>query len=142
VSAKNPPRKNLVKGWFCLNQQQNQFVILSKARLMCVLVVLIFAGPLIAQKLTANTATSAQPASLEDRRKELDAVIHEYWEDHLRHSPEFASSIGDLRFNDQITDYSLKAINESLAREEGYMMRLAAIDPAGLTDQEELNREL
>ncbi len=129
-----------------MNQLQNNFIFSLKPRLVCMLLVLAFASPftgsLAAQKLTANTSAPAQPASLEDRRKELNAVIHEYWEDHLRHSPEFASTIGDLRFNDQITDYSLQAINESLAREEGYMMRLAAIDAAGMTDQEQLNRDL
>ena len=125
-----------------MTQLHNNFALRSKSRLMCMVVALIFTSPLIAQKLTANTATSAQPTTIEERRKELNAVIHDYWEDQLRHSPEFASTIGDLRFNDQVTDYSLKAINENLAREEAYMMRLAAIDPAGFTEQEELNREL
>ena len=50
------------------------------------------------------------PASpVEDRRKALNAVFHDYWEFNLETSPEFASIIGDKRYNDKITDYSVKA---------------------------------
>jgi len=84
----------------------------------------------------------AAPAPVEDRRKALNALFQEYWEDTLEHQPELASALGDKRFNDQISDYSLKAINANLEREQGYLMRLAAIDPAGLTDQEKISRDL
>lgn len=123
-----------------MNQALSKFRYVLRLSLLCAFTARLFAGALDAQKL--QTSTAAQLVSLEDRRKELNAVIHDYWEDHLRHSPEFSSSIGDLRYNDQISDYSLKAYNENLAREEGYLMRLAAIDPAGLSDQEQLSREL
>jgi uncharacterized protein (DUF885 family) len=110
-------------------------------QLCCLFATFVFLPPLLAQTLPA-ASDGAQLGTVEDRRKELNAVIHDYWEDYLRHSPEFASSIGDLRYNDQISDYSVKAYNESLAREEGYLMRLATIDPSGLTDQEQISREL
>jgi len=92
-----------------------------------------------AQKLTAVTA---QATTLEDRRKALNAVFHDYWEDVLEHNPEFASSIGDKRYNDKISDYSVKAFNEDLEREQNFLLRLAAIDPAGLTGQEQTSRDL
>jgi uncharacterized protein (DUF885 family) len=84
----------------------------------------------------------AQPASIEANRKALDAIFADYWDDNLKHNPELASTLGDKRYNDQITDYSVKAVNDGLAREENFLMRLAAIDPAGLTDQEKISREL
>jgi uncharacterized protein (DUF885 family) len=90
----------------------------------------------------APSAPAATPASVDDRRKALNDLFHEYWEATLQAGPEFASSIGDLRYNDKITDYSVKARNEWLAREQTWLLRLAAIDPAGLTDQETLSREL
>ena len=96
-----------------------------------------------AQKLAAAAAPSASaPASLEDRRKALDALFHSYWEDVMLHDPEFASVIGDKRYNDQISDYSVKAVNEELEREQNVMLQLAAIDPAGFTDQEKTSRDL
>jgi uncharacterized protein (DUF885 family) len=81
-------------------------------------------------------------ASHEANRKALNAVFQDFWEDRLKHAPEFASSLGDKRYNDQISDYSVKAINDGLAREQNFLMRLAAIDTAGLTDQEKISRDL
>ena len=94
-----------------------------------------------AQKLTANAAPAA-PVTVEERRKALNALFHDYWEDVLEHSPEFASTIGDKRWTDKISDYSVKAINEGLEREQNFLMKLAAIDPAGLSGDEKTSREL
>jgi len=87
-------------------------------------------------------AAPASPASLDDRRKALNDLFHDYWEDQLKHDPELASSIGDLRYNDQISDYSVAAINDELAREQRFLLRLAAIDPTSFTDQEKTSQEL
>jgi len=93
-----------------------------------------------ALKVDPNAATA--PQALEDRRKALNHLFSDYWEDNLRHAPEFASMIGDKRYNDQITDYSVKAYNDGLAREQGFLMRLAAIDSTGFTQQEIVSRDL
>ncbi len=84
----------------------------------------------------------AAPTTLEDRRKALNDLFHEYWEAYLERNPEFASTIGDTRYNDKVTDNSVKSVNAWLEREQGWMLRLAAIAPDGLTDQEKLSREL
>ncbi|HEY9126433.1 MAG TPA: DUF885 domain-containing protein [Acidobacteriaceae bacterium] len=94
------------------------------------------------QSLKADTQTAAAPQTLEERRKALNQLFDEYWQDNLKHSPEFASVIGDKRYNDQISDYSLKAYNEGLAREQAFLMRLAAIDATGFTSQEVISRDL
>lgn len=79
---------------------------------------------------------------LADRRAALNGIFKEYWDANLEHSPEFASMIGDSRFNDKVSDYSVKAVNDWLAVEQNYLMRLAAIDPTGFTDQEKTSRDL
>ncbi len=94
-------------------------------------------------KLHAQLTTGpAAPASLADRRQALNDLFHDYWEDRLKHDPEFASEIGDLRYNDQISDYSVAAYNDELAREQRFELRLAAIDPTGFTDQERISQDL
>ena len=94
-------------------------------------------------KLHAQLTTGpAAPASLADRRHALNDLFHDYWEDRLKHDPEFASEIGDLRYNDQISDYSVAAYNDELAREQRFELRLAAIDPTGFTDQERISQDL
>ena len=82
------------------------------------------------------------PVSAEANRKALNALFEDYWQDKLKHDPEFASTLGDKRYNDQIDDYSVKAYNDGLAREENFLMQLAAIDPAGLTGEERTSRDL
>jgi uncharacterized protein (DUF885 family) len=88
------------------------------------------------------TAANARATTLEDRRAALKGLFQDYWDDVLKHDPEFASSIGDKRFNDKITDYSVQAENDKLEREQDFLFRLAAIDPAGFTDQEKTSRDL
>jgi len=87
-------------------------------------------------------APAAVPVSLEDRRKALNGLFTEIWEDQLRHDPGFASSIGDKRYNDQLADYSVTAYNDSLARGRDYLVRLGSIDTAGMSDQEVLSKDL
>jgi uncharacterized protein (DUF885 family) len=86
--------------------------------------------------------TPATPASIQANRKALNALFEDYWQDQLKHDPELASTLGDNRYNDQIGDYSVKAVNDALAREENFLTQLAAIDPAGFSDDEKTSREL
>ena len=85
---------------------------------------------------------AAKPAPVEDRRKALHALFEQYWEASLEKSPEFASRMGDNRYNDKTSDYSARAVNAWLEREQNYLLKLATIDPAGLTDGEKTSREL
>jgi len=88
------------------------------------------------------TASAPGPTPPEDRAKALHGLFHDYWEENLKRQPEFASTIGDKRFNDQISDYSVKAINDWLAVQQDFLLKLAAIDATGLSDQDQVSREL
>jgi uncharacterized protein (DUF885 family) len=100
-------------------------------------------GPTEAQvvpvPLPSATAANEPVAA---RVKELNALFDEIWQDKLKHSPEYASYLGDKRYNDQLTDYSVKAVNATLQRENGFIQQLGAIDTTGLPDQEKLSAEL
>ncbi len=90
----------------------------------------------------ASSRGFAQAPDVESRRKALSDLFAQIWEDRLSHSPEFASTIGDDRFNDQLSDYSVEAYNQQLARGRDYLHKLGEIDTAGLTDQEVLSKDL
>ncbi len=92
--------------------------------------------------LPCVTHTHGQAASVEDRRKALNALFAQYWDALMEHNPEWASELGDKRFNDKISDESPRAANDWIAREQDYLMRLAAIDPAGFTPAEKTSREM
>jgi uncharacterized protein (DUF885 family) len=86
--------------------------------------------------------TAAGAESVEARSKELSALFAQIWQDTLKHSPEFASALGDKRYDDQLTDFSTQEVNASLARGRGYIEKLSLIDTTGLSDQEKLSAEL
>jgi uncharacterized protein (DUF885 family) len=100
--------------------------------------------------LTAPTAfgaarpqlTASAPTSAAARADALNALFAQVWEDRLKRDPEFASSLGDKRYDDQLSDDSVAAYNAELARGRGYIEKLSLIDPTGLPDQLQLSRDL
>jgi uncharacterized protein (DUF885 family) len=88
--------------------------------------------------------TAVEPATMPvaARSKALASLLDAIWQDRLKHSPEFASSIGDKRYNDQLTDYSVKEVNAALGRGTEYIQRLSEIDTTGLPEQERLSSDL
>ena len=91
----------------------------------------------------ATSLFAAGPAAdLESRRKALNDLLNEQWEDTLRNSPLYASVLGDKRYNDQVDDFSQQAIDAHLEQERRFVTRFEAIDTTGLPDQEILNKRL
>src|SRR5208282_4834556 len=93
--------------------------------------------------LLCSTVLAAPPQSdLESRRKALNDLLAERWEYTLRTGPIFASTLGDKRWNDQLDDFSQKAIDDDLERAKVDLARFAAIDTSGFPEQEALNKSL
>jgi uncharacterized protein (DUF885 family) len=95
--------------------------------------------PALAQALPVGVPA---PASVADRSRELSILFADIWEDNLRHNPEYASTLGDKRYNGQLSDYSAAQVNASLERGRKFIERLSLIDTTGLSDQEQLSAEL
>ncbi len=97
--------------------------------------------PAPAQSLPVSPTGVAQadPAA---RTKALNDLFDEIWQDQLSHSPLLASGIGDKRYDAQLPDYSVAAYNDQLASDAQFFARLAAIDTAGMPEQEILSRDL
>lgn len=89
-----------------------------------------------------QTAVAAAATPAAAKSKQLAALLNDIWQEELKHSPEFASSLGDKRYNDQLTDYSTEEVNASLARGRVFLEKLALIDVTGLPKQEVLSRDL
>jgi uncharacterized protein (DUF885 family) len=81
-------------------------------------------------------------ASRDALRRTLRDLVSEHWERELRISPEYASILGDKRYNDRWSDYSEKAALDDLEVTRQHLARLAAIDPAGFPEQERLDHAL
>jgi uncharacterized protein (DUF885 family) len=90
----------------------------------------------------AVTSQPGPPASVQDRSQQLAALFQQMWEAGLKRSPEFASSLGDRRYNDQLSDLSPAAINLEQQQNHEYLLQLEQIDTTGLTAQEKLSAQL
>lgn len=92
--------------------------------------------------MTGLTASAVAPGDLGARRKQMNDLLAEHWEYTLSNNPEFASILGDKRWNDRVTDFSQEAIDKDLAKTKEFLGRFEAIDPTGLPEQEALTRTL
>ena len=96
---------------------------------------------LVAQAVPQASAPAA-PQGLDARRKQLVDLLDEHWEYTMRTNPEYASILGDKRYNDKLSDVSEKAVLADLEVQRGFLARLEAIDVAGFPEQEALNHAL
>jgi uncharacterized protein (DUF885 family) len=88
-----------------------------------------------------NSKAESSP-SVEGRVKALHELLDEQWEYTLRTSPEFASILGDKRYNDKLTDFSQAAIDRDLAQNRVFLTKFEAVNTTGFPEQEKLNRDL
>ena len=102
------------------------------------------AGSALAQGTGSSqpyAAAGGQP-SVEARVKSLHALLSEQWEYTLRTSPEFASILGDKRYNDKLSDFSQAAIERDIAQSRVFLSKFEAVNTTGFPVQEKLNRDL
>ena len=64
------------------------------------------------------------------------------WEYQLRTYPEFATYVGDTRYNDRLGDYSPEAIAKQVEHAKQQLKVFEAIDTSGFPDEEVLNQQL
>jgi uncharacterized protein (DUF885 family) len=112
----------------------------------CLTVLILIASSLGtgAQLSSSNSpmTNNAPPSSLADRRKQLSDLLAEHWEYTMRTNPEWASMLGDKRFNDKLSDFSEKAVYADLEEQKKFLQRFKSIDAGGFPEQEALNKTL
>jgi uncharacterized protein (DUF885 family) len=87
----------------------------------------------------ASVSTSAPAADALAPRGEaarLHALFDESWAHVKREFPEFATFLGDDRYNDRLTDLSPAAIERRKAYRKDLLARLSLIDPRRLSGQD------
>jgi uncharacterized protein (DUF885 family) len=84
----------------------------------------------------------ATAPDLDSRRAALNSLIEEQWNYTMRTSPEWASLIGDKRFNDRWSDFSQTGIDADIRAGKSFLKRFEAIDTNGFPVQEQLNHDL
>jgi len=84
----------------------------------------------------------AADAGVEARRKQLKSALDDEWEYALRNNPEFATYVGDSRYNDKLSDQSPEAVERDFKHAQEALKRVEAIDVTGFPEQERLNQQL
>jgi uncharacterized protein (DUF885 family) len=79
---------------------------------------------------------------VESRLAEQNALFEEQYESDLKAHPEVATSFGDYRYNDQLSDFSIAGVNSQHSRDMGFLKRLNAISTAGFREQEVLSHQV
>jgi len=104
-----------------------------------------FKKPLVVAVATllATLAAHAAPGTdVPTRVKALNDLLAEQWEYQLKESPEFASILGDYRYNDRFSDITIAHTLQQKKDAQAYLARFQAIDTTGFSEQDRLNQEL
>jgi uncharacterized protein (DUF885 family) len=87
-------------------------------------------------------AAAAMAAASEATTRQLQDLLAEEWEYELRSSPETATSLGDNRYNNRLDDDSPQFHQSDLKQNRDFLARFEGLNPAGLSAQDALSREL
>jgi uncharacterized protein (DUF885 family) len=94
----------------------------------------VFTGPI---HVRAST-----PTSVETRIAAQNAIFEEQYQSDLKAHPQLATAYGDYRYNDQLDDRSLAAIESQHARDVAFLSRLNAIPTTGFPEQDALSHDV
>lgn len=81
-------------------------------------------------------------ANLEARRKQLNQLIAEEWQYEMQESPEYATIVGDYRYNDRWSDSSLAHVPVQRADLQKWLAKFQEVDATGFPEQEKLSQQL
>ena len=96
----------------------------------------------IAAALTCGSVSAAPATDVATRVKALNSLLAEQWEYQLRESPEFATILGDYRYNDRFSDITIAHAMQQKKDAQAFIKRFEAIDTTGFAEQDRLNQEL
>ncbi|MDR4151336.1 DUF885 domain-containing protein, partial [Bacillus thuringiensis] len=74
--------------------------------------------------------------------KVLNQLLQEQWEYTLKNSPETATVLGDLRYNNRWTELSKNQIEKDKKSTQNFLKRFEAIDSTGFSVTDQLDKDL
>jgi uncharacterized protein (DUF885 family) len=96
----------------------------------------------VVSSVQATPSAQTTQTDVASRVKALNALLAEQWQHALQSQPEFATTIGDLRYNDRWSDASLAHVTAEHKVAEDFLKRFEAIDTSGFSDNDKLNQQL
>ena len=96
----------------------------------------------VAPSVQAAPAAQTAKGDVASRVQALNALLAEQWQHTLKNSPEFATILGDLRYNDRWSDASLAHVAAEYKVDQDFLKRFQAIDTTGFSAEDKLNQQL
>ena len=96
-------------------------------------------------EINTNTIEKSQSkpnSNVSVRVKVLNQLLQEQWEYTLKNSPETATVLGDLRYNDRWTELSKNQIEKDKKSTQNFLKRFEAVDSTGFSATDQLNKDL
>jgi uncharacterized protein (DUF885 family) len=114
------------------------------SRIFAGILVVSLLAPMLPKSFAAQKpATKPNPMStFDERHKQFLALLDEEWQYEMRSSPEFATSVGDNRYNDRWSDYSPEFFQSDIEQRSKFLARFEAIDASGFAQQDTLSLKL
>jgi len=106
---------------------------------LVVAVGLVVGGGMVPREALAASAPAMDVAA---RVAAQNKLLDEQWQHTLKNAPEFATILGDLRYNDRLSDLSLGHAQAEYRWTGDFLRRFQAIDTHGFSDNDKLNHEL
>jgi uncharacterized protein (DUF885 family) len=103
---------------------------------------LLLAASLAVPATHTLSAQTAAATSVDSRLATQNALFEELYQADLKNSPERATAFGDYRYNDQLSDRSLAAIDRRHTIDVTYLDRLKALPTTGFPEQDLLSHDL
>jgi uncharacterized protein (DUF885 family) len=97
---------------------------------------------LVMMAIVWPAAKGGDTANLEARRKQMNQLLDEEWEYEVREAPEFATAVGDYRYNDKWSDASLAHVAVQRAALQNWLTKFEGVDTTGFPEQDELSQRL
>jgi uncharacterized protein (DUF885 family) len=88
------------------------------------------------------SSAHGQATSVADRVAKQNTLFEEFYQAGLKSSPERATSVGDYRYNAQLSDASLEQVARLHAENDAFLARLRAIPTTGMAETDRLSHEL
>ena len=95
-----------------------------------------------AEAAKPKPARPKPPTATQVQHEKLKAVADDYWEFFLRENPEYATALGEYKYNDRLTDYSMGHVEDVRAQTAALFQRARSLDTSGLSDADRLDQLL
>lgn len=90
----------------------------------------------------AASSRANDNGSLEERRKQFNQLLADEWDYEMREAPEFATVVGDYRYNDRWSNLSLAHVAQQTEDLKTWQSRFEAVDTANFSEQDKISQQI